>query len=48
MKCLIELYINFTSEFVHGHGPLNALSGVSLGHKCNRQTGDSWTTDRPD
>jgi len=23
VKCLIEVYINFTSVFDHGHGPLS-------------------------
>jgi len=26
MKCLIEVYINFTSEFDCGHGPLKHAS----------------------
>jgi len=25
VKCLIEVYINFTSEFDRGHGPLSQV-----------------------
>jgi len=28
VKCLIEVYIHFTSEFDCGHGPLIAVTGL--------------------
>jgi len=29
VKCLIEVYVNFTSEFDHGHGPLMWTGHIS-------------------
>jgi len=31
VKCLIEVYISFTSEFDRGHGPLSRKSLVNFG-----------------
>jgi len=35
VKCLIEIYINFTSEFDHGHGPLTFTETQNTKNELN-------------